>query len=91
MIIINFFDRQDDLVGLASSANALGIILGPVISSFLFNYWSYKGFCLGECFIFAAWGVIFMVSIPNSLNKNEKKDLRTRFDSRYSFASIAIE
>ena len=85
MIIINFSDKSDDLIGLASTANGLGIIFGPFLSSFIFNYWQYKGAYMGTSLIFAVWAIIFMILIPNSLNKREKKDIRTRFDSRYSF------
>ena len=85
LIIINFSDKSDELISLASSANGLGIIFGPLMSSLLFNFWSYRGVFLGSSLIFAVWAVIFMILIPNSLNKNEKKDIKTRFDSRYSF------
>lgn len=91
MIIINYSDKSDDIIGLASSANGLGIIIGPLFGSFLFDWKSYKGTYLGFSLIFAVWAVVVMVLIPNSLNKNEKKDLRTRFDSRYSFQSLIIE
>ena len=39
----------------------------------------------------AMWSVVIMICIPNNLNKSDMKDLKTRFDSRYSFSSIIIE
>jgi len=85
IIIINYSDKSDDILGLASVCNALGVIIGPVFGSGLFIFKSYKGVYYGLSIVFALWGLIFLIAIPNGLNKNEKKDQRVRFDSRYSF------
>ena len=39
MIIINYSDRSDDILGLASVCNALGVVAGPVVGAILFYYW----------------------------------------------------
>eukprot|EP00350_Pseudokeronopsis_sp_OXSARD2_P001859 CAMPEP_0170549836 /NCGR_PEP_ID=MMETSP0211-20121228/7966_1 /TAXON_ID=311385 /ORGANISM="Pseudokeronopsis sp., Strain OXSARD2" /LENGTH=259 /DNA_ID=CAMNT_0010856077 /DNA_START=620 /DNA_END=1399 /DNA_ORIENTATION=+ len=39
----------------------------------------------------ACWVLVVIIWLPNSLNRTDIADLRTRFESRYSFNSIIIE
>jgi MFS family permease len=78
-------------VGLATAANAFGLIFGPFIGEILFQYWSWKGNFLGFALIMSFWALMIMVLVPNNLNHSDIKNLKTRYDSRYSFQSIIIE
>lgn len=91
MIIIQYNEESEELIGLANSASVLGIIAGPfiglstnMIKPFLIPYVSFAGF-------FIALSIVVMIWVPNSLNKSDIKELKTRYDSRYSFNSLLLD
>ncbi len=91
MIIIQYNEESEELVGLANSASVLGVIAGPFIGlgtnyikAYLIPYVAFSVF-------FIAMSIIIMIWVPNSLNKSDIKELKTRYDSRYSFNSLLLD
>ena len=41
--------------------------------------------------IFAILGVIIMIYVPNEINKSDLKEMKTRYDVRYSFQSLELD
>ena len=81
----------DAYVGLGTLASAFGYIFGPFFGYFVFTYWGWSGVFTGGSLVHGIWALVIVIFLPNSLNKTDVRDLRTRFESRYSFASIIIE
>jgi hypothetical protein len=91
MIIIQYNDESEELIGLANSASVLGVIMGPFLGLAMNPIKAYLGPFVGFAVIFIALSIINMIWLPNTLNKSDIKELKTRYDSRYSFNSLLLD
>jgi hypothetical protein len=85
MIIVQFHENSEQYIGFANAASALGIIVGPFFALFFNMLKPYLTCFVGYAVVQVVLGMVTMVFIPNSLNKSDTRELKTRFDSRYSF------
>ena len=88
MIIVLYKDQSEELVGFANSASVFGIIFGPFLGLAFNAVIPWKGIFFIYTGILVTWGIIVMVVIPNKLNKCDVRELKTKFDERYSFQSL---
>lgn len=85
IIVIQFHEDSEHYIGLANSASVLGLILGPFFGLTFNLLKPYLAVYVGYALIFIVLAVVCMIWIPNSVNKSDIREIKTRFDSRYSF------
>lgn len=69
MLIIQFSNRSEDYIGLATSANALGLFIGPFLAQCFFQISQWKTAQLAFSAITAIWSVIVMIFVLSFLFK----------------------
>jgi MFS family permease len=91
MMILQYNEESEELIGLANSASVLGVIMGPFIGLALNLLKPYLVPFVGFALFFIVLSVVIMIWVPNTLNKSDIKELKTRYDSRYSFNSLLLD